>query len=196
MAWQPGVVAAAETLTTGFEQAKPGDFRELNSPIGTWRAETGHAEVTAKFHHTGKQCLHIYGGNERQVEFVPSAAIRMPGHLVFQAERWTNRSPFAFRVEQQLDGKWVEIFNGDKAVVVGRGFKSRVKIQLKTSPKRLRFTCTSPARSGVLIDGVAHRKRFLASPWTPSKCRACWGWKRILCCASVWERPARSSPSP
>ncbi|MBT6788766.1 MAG: sulfatase-like hydrolase/transferase [Verrucomicrobia bacterium] len=155
MAWQPGVVAAAETLTTGFEQAKPGDFRELNSPIGTWRAETGHAEVTAKFHHTGKQCLHIYGGNERQVEFVPSAAIRMPGHLVFQAERWTNRSPFAFRVEQQLDGKWVEIFNGDKAVVVGRGFKSRVKIPLKTSPKRLRFTCTSPARSGVLIDGVA-----------------------------------------
>jgi len=155
MPWQPGVAAAAKTLTAGFEQAKPGELHELISPIGTWRAAAGHAEVTAEHHHTGKQCLHIFGGKDRRVEFVPAAAIKMPGHLVFQAERWTSRTPFAFRVEQQLDGKWVEIFNGDKAVVVGRAFKSRVEIPLKTSPKRLRFTCTSPARSGILIDDVA-----------------------------------------
>ena len=154
MPWQPGFAAAAKTLTAGFEQAKPGELHELISPIGTWLAAAGHAEVTAEHHHTGKQCLHIFGGKDRRVEFVPAAAIKMPGHLVFQAERWTNRTPFAFRVEQQLDGKWVEIFNGDKAVVVGRAFKSRVEIPLKTSPKRLRFTCTSPARLG-----DSHRRR-------------------------------------
>jgi len=63
--------------------------------------------------------------------------------------------PFAFRVEQFADGKWVEIFNGDRAVVVGRSFKSRVEIPLKINPVRLRFTCTSPERSGILTDDVA-----------------------------------------
>ena len=146
---------AADALKTSFENPKAGEIREIKTRAGTWRAAAGHAEVTAKFHHSGKQCLHIFGGKERRIEFTPAAAIRMPGHLVFQAERWTSRSPFAFRVEQQVDGKWVEIFNGDRAVVVGRAFKSRVEIPLKTSPKRLRFTCTSPERSGILIDDVA-----------------------------------------
>ena len=155
MAWQPGVAAAAKTLTTGFEQAKPVALRELNSPIGTWRAAAGHAEVTGKYHYTGKQSLHIFGGKERRVELTLPTLTGPLAFLAFQAERWTSRKPFAFRVEQFADGKWVDIFNGDRAVVVGRSFKSRVEIPLKINPARLRFTCTSPERSGILIDDVA-----------------------------------------
>ncbi|MBT5846220.1 MAG: hypothetical protein HOH86_06465, partial [Verrucomicrobiales bacterium] len=145
----------ADALKTGFEKTKPSEIRELKTNAGTWRAAAGHAEVTAKYHYTGKQCLHIFGGKERRIEFTPAAAIKLPGKLVFHAERWTSRSPFAFRVEEKVGGKWVEIFNGDRAVVVGRTFKSRVSIPLLRNPERLRFTCTSPERSGILIDDVA-----------------------------------------
>lgn len=155
MSWYPGVEAAAKPLLTGFELAMPGALRELNSPIGTWRAAAGHAEVTGKYHYTGKQSLHIFGGNKRRVELTVPAFTVPLAFLAFQAERWTSRKPFHFRVEHFSDGKWVEIFNGDRAVVVGRSFKSHVEIPLKTNPARLRFTCTSPDRSGILIDDVA-----------------------------------------
>ncbi|HIL24494.1 MAG TPA: hypothetical protein EYG19_03750, partial [Verrucomicrobia bacterium] len=142
-------------LKTGFEKVSVGEIREIKTTAGIWTAAAGHAEVTAKYHFTGKQCLHIFGGNKRRIEFTPTAAIKLPGKLVFQAERWTSRAPFAFRVEERVNGKWVEIFNGDRAVVVGRSFKSRVVIPLARNPERLRFTCTSPERSGILIDDVA-----------------------------------------
>ena len=87
MAWQPGVAAAAKTLTTGFEQAKPVALRELNSPIGTWRAAAGHAEVTGKYHYTGKQSLHIFGGKERRVELTLPTLTGPLAFLAFQAER-------------------------------------------------------------------------------------------------------------
>ena len=141
-------------LKTGFEEASTGEIRELKTTAGNWTAVAGHAEVTAKYHFTGKQCLHIFGGKERRIEFAPASAIKLPGKLVFQAERWTSRAPFAFRVEEHVKGKWVEVFNGDRAVVVGRAFKSHVVIPLAHNPERLRFTCTSPESSGILIDDV------------------------------------------
>ena len=142
-------------LKTGFEKAKPGEIRELKTVAGTWTAAAGHAEVTAGYHYTGKQCLHIFGGQGRMIEFTPAAKIKLPGKLVFQAERWTSRSPYQFRIEERMNGKWVELFNGDRAVIVGREFKSRVSIPLTRNPERLRFTCTSPERSGILIDDLA-----------------------------------------
>ncbi|MDE2681349.1 MAG: exo-alpha-sialidase, partial [Verrucomicrobiota bacterium] len=148
------VVAWAD-LKTGFEKASAGEIREIKTTAGTWTAAAGHAEVTAKYQYTGKQCLHIFGGKERRIEFMPPAAIKLPGKLVFQAERWTSRAPFTFRVEERVKDKWFEVFNGDRAVAVGRAFKSRVVIPLARNPERLRFTCTSPEGSGILIDDVA-----------------------------------------
>ena len=53
---------AAAALKTGFEKPIRGEIREIKTSAGTWRAAAGQAEVTAEFHHTGKQCLHIFGG--------------------------------------------------------------------------------------------------------------------------------------
>ena len=138
--------SASAELKTGFEKSKPGEIRELKTEAGVWTAAAGHAEVTAGYHYTGKQCLHIFGGKERMIEFTPATKMKLPGKLVFQAERWTSRNPFAFRIEERVNGKWVELFNGDRAVVVGRAFKSRVSIPLTRNPERLRFICTSPER--------------------------------------------------
>ena len=147
--------SASAELKTGFEKSKPGEIRELKTEAGVWTAAAGHAEVTAGYHYTGKQCLHIFGGKERMIEFTPATKMKLPGKLVFQAERWTSRNPFAFRIEERVNGKWVELFNGDRAVVVGRAFKSRVSIPLTRNPERLRFICTSPERSGILLDDIA-----------------------------------------
>ena len=160
--WNVMFLTAAD-LRTGFEQAPIGEIREIKTAVGTWTAAAGHAEVTAGYHYMGKQCLHLFGGKARTIEFKPAESVKMPGHLVFQAERWTSRNPFQFRIEERVNGKWGELFNGDHAVVVGRAFKSRVTIPLTRNPERLRFVCTSPERSGLLIDD------FALLPATPQK---------------------------
>ena len=160
--WNVMFLTAAD-LRTGFEQAPIGEIREIKTAVGTWTAGAGHAEVTAGYHYMGKQCLHLFGGKARTIEFKPAESVKMPGHLVFQAERWTSRNPFQFRIEERVNGKWRELFNGDHAVVVGRAFKSRVTIPLTRNPERLRFVCTSPERSGLLIDD------FALLPATPQK---------------------------
>ena len=62
-------------LKTGFEEASAGEIRKIKTTAGIWAAPAGHAEVTAKYHFTGKQCLHIFGGKERRIEFSPAKAI-------------------------------------------------------------------------------------------------------------------------
>ena len=116
--WNVMFLTAAD-LRTGFEQAPIGEIREIKTAVGTWTAAAGHAEVTAGYHYMGKQCLHLFGGKARTIEFKPAESVKMPGHLVFQAERWTSRNPFQFRIEERVNGKWGELFNGDHAVVVG-----------------------------------------------------------------------------
>ena len=90
--WNVMFLTAAD-LRTGFEQAPIGEIREIKTAVGTWTAVTGHAEVTAEYHYTGKQCLHLFGGEARTIELKPAATVKMPGHLVFLAERWTTIPP-------------------------------------------------------------------------------------------------------
>ena len=147
--------------TTGdasFENARPGGLSELTTPHGVWTAEQGHAEIDAAHARTGRRCLHILGGRNRQIEFEANKEAEGAGLLSFWAERWTRRPPFRFRIEQRMGNKWVEIYNGDKQIAVG-GFKTRVSVALKQGESpRLRFTSTSPNRSGLLIDDVEFAK--------------------------------------
>ena len=142
----------------GFENAHAAQLTKLTTPLGEWSAEQGHAEIDAKHARTGRQCLHLFGGKNRQVEFTRDHRSRQAEFLTFWAERWTRRTPFEFRVDQFIDNQWVEIYNGDKQIRVG-GFLTEVKIPLKgKSARRFRFRSTSPQNSGVLIDDVAFKK--------------------------------------
>ena len=100
--WNVMFLTAAD-LRTGFEQAPIGEIREIKTAVGTWTAVTGHAEVTAEYHYTGKQCLHLFGGEARTIEFKPAATVKMPGHLVFLAEHWTSRNPERLRFFNPID---------------------------------------------------------------------------------------------
>jgi sialidase-1 len=119
-----------------------------------WSADTGHAEVTGKFAHKGTRSLHIKGGEERQIE-MSARWLVTAATLSFQAERWTMREPFSFRIETTKDGeKWNEIYNGDREIKVGARFLSNVRVPIDEGIQKFRFICTSPEGGGILIDHV------------------------------------------
>ena len=142
------------SATESFEAAKAGEFQELKTEVGIWVVEKGRAKVDSKHAKTGRQCLQLLGDEQTRVTLKLSDAIAN-GELRFWAERWTSRKPFSFRIETESKNGWVEIFNGDEQIRVGRSFLSNVKIPLGTLPtRRLRLICTSPPETGILIDDI------------------------------------------
>jgi len=151
LAW---VETKPDSFPGDFDGLPAGPITKLDSPLGSWTAAAGHGEIDPYHAHSGDRCLHIHGGKGRQVELALAKATPEGARLSFWAERWTARSPFSFRIEGMSNGKWREIYNGDREVKVGRSFLSKVKMPLGASVSRLRFTCTSPERSGILIDDM------------------------------------------
>ncbi|MGI9474281.1 MAG: sulfatase-like hydrolase/transferase [Rubripirellula sp.] len=127
----------------------------METEIGQWTAGKEHAEIDDRHSRSGSQCLHVLGGEDRMVQLEIDAHAKAAG-LIFHAERWTRRTPFEFRVEAMSgsDDRWTEIYNGDQDVQIGR-FSTRVAVALPPDTSQLRFRCTSPSRSGLLMDDVA-----------------------------------------
>ncbi len=151
-------IATHATYSTGFEQAKAEPFTELPLGQAVWKAEAGHAQITARFSHRGKQCLHLRGGMNRAITLTLKQPTESGMALTFQAERWTSRSPYTFRIESLQGEEWKEIYRGDEAIRVGRPFLSAVKVPLPKGTTRLRFIGSAPPNSGTLIDDVAVKK--------------------------------------
>jgi len=145
------IAAQAASLGTGFENVPAGPIASLQTEVGIWSADPGHAVIDKQHHRGGDQCLHLVGGTARQVVLELPASAEDVDELAFWCERWTQRDPFEFRIEQLSDNGWQEVFRGDDEVLVGT-FKSHVRVPLQAAPSKLRFTCTSPA--GVLIDDM------------------------------------------
>ena len=145
----PGNLTSFEGVALGeIEQVDIGEIRVL--------AEPGHAELDRAHAFHGKQCLRLLGGKDREVvlhlrEVVPKGSI-----LGFQAERWTSRSPFQFRVfaRGKDDASWKLIYDGSDEVKVGRAFLSSVRIMVPDDFSQLKFVSTTPSGSGVLIDDL------------------------------------------
>ena len=98
--------------------------------------------------------MRIFGGGTHSVEWQPAKIEGPAGRLTFRAERWTSRKPFAFAVEALVDGKWSEIYRGDKEIRVGARFLSPVSITPPANAERFRMSCTAPEGGGILIDDV------------------------------------------
>lgn len=172
------VADSEDGLVSGFEQLKPGLFTDLTDKrLGRLQAPNGQAEIDPKHASEGTQCLHLMGGQQSEVVWTPATALTKGSLLSFRAERWTSRAPFSFRIDQQVGGEWKELFNGDKAVVVGRPFKSTVKVPLGDPVTALRFRCVSPPNTGILIDELAVRE---PSPMTIQSVQARQAFNPIL----------------
>jgi arylsulfatase A-like enzyme len=147
--------AGRNSPNVGFEQSKTGAFKKLETALGVWSPEVGRTIVDDQHAKNGTRCLQITGGEQTRVILHLAETADTSGMLTFWAERWTRREPFSFRIEKSDGDGWKEIFNGDDSVRVGRSFLNHVKVPLENAGiKQLRFTVTSPPRTGVLIDDV------------------------------------------
>ncbi len=150
-AQEPGL---GKPVQTSFESAPAGPVDNCETEVGTWNAQPGHAVISKTHHRTGNQCLHLLGGENRQVELELAPTDPPRELLSFWAERWTVRNPFSFQIEALINQQWQSIYDGNKSVVVGRSFKSHVNVWVPPTATRLRFRSTSPADTGVLIDDL------------------------------------------
>jgi len=157
-----GGAASAEKLlySTSFENERAGIISSYQDGPTRW-ASRGKSEITAKYHNSGNQCLRIFGGENNTLEVVLGQELRNLRGIRFIAERWTAKDPFSFRIDALIGGKWREISNLDRLVVVGRAFKSDVGVEFPDEKiDAIRFKCTAPENAGVLIDDL----KLLADP--------------------------------
>ncbi len=146
---------AASSQVVSFEESPAGRFGHLNTAIGTWKPTAGKTIINDNYAKSGKRCLQLTGGKKSAVTLEIASDADTTGELTFWAERWTKRAPFSFRIETNRGKGWQEIFNGDKKVRVGRSFLNHVKVPLRDGDiQRLRFSCTSPPDTGILIDDI------------------------------------------
>ncbi len=140
---------------TGFETEQPGKFESLKTEVGVWTPLIGSTIVDNKHAKSGKHCLQLTGGENTSVTLEVGKHLDLSGDLRFWAERWTSRSPFAFRIEKKTEKGWSLIYNGDRKVRVGRAFLSEVKVPLNDAGiTHLRFSVKSPPGTGILIDDL------------------------------------------
>ncbi|MEL0097479.1 MAG: exo-alpha-sialidase [Planctomycetaceae bacterium] len=138
-----------------FEDYNAGEFGKLQTRLGEWTSESGSTVVKAGYYKTGKQSLQLTGGEKTSVILDVGVTVDERTQLSFWAERWTVRKPFSFRIEKNSGNGWKEIYNGDAKIRVGRSFLNYVKLTLADSDlKQLRFTCTSPVDTGVMLDDI------------------------------------------
>jgi sialidase-1 len=139
----------------GFENTAAGAVDRFESALGTWKSVVGKVVIDDRHAATGKQCLQITGGEKSSIVLQLAESADRSGNLTFRAERWTRRTPFSFRIEKNNGDGWTEIFDGDRDIRVGRPFLSHVKIPLgDDNVNQLRFSVTSPPKTGILIDDV------------------------------------------
>lgn len=154
--------ASAEKVlySTSFEKQKTGTISTYQDGHATW-ASRGNSEITAEYKNSGKQSLHIFGGKDNALEVTLGGELRDMRGIAFVAERWTAGEPFSFRIDALIGGKWQEIANLDRLVVVGQTFKSDIGIEVPDADiEAIRFKCTAPQNAGVLIDDL----KLLADP--------------------------------
>jgi sialidase-1 len=151
------LLASACAWGESFETFPVGSFTDLETGIGSWSAQDHSARIHEGRGKSGKQSLRIVGEGERAVVLKLANLAEKGTLLAFQAERWTKRDPFEFRIDVKGAGTWKEIYKGDDEVRVG-GFLTEVRIQLPEGTREVRFRSTSPEDAGILIDDVqVHR---------------------------------------
>lgn len=150
----PARAEAATPSSTGFEDLKPGPLSTQRDRSGEWSAADGHATVHTQHKRSGKQSLRLLGGEQRQVVWIPAKQEGPLHQLGFWYERWTRRVPYDFRVEVLVNGEWKTLHHDTKKAIIG-SFKNHLSLKLgEAAPEKFRFTSTTPASSGVMIDDL------------------------------------------
>lgn len=150
-------MASSMLYETSFEKESKGDVKVFGDESDVlWKAK-GRAAITNKYFKTGKQSLHLAGGEKQVVTLKLTGKAQAAKGISFWAERWTSASPFEFRVEAMVNGERKELVKLDEVVAVGARFTSHIVMALPEGGKvsELIFTLKSPKEKGILIDDFA-----------------------------------------
>jgi sialidase-1 len=152
------LILAATTLcaqTDSFEKVPVGAIPQkgADSRFGKWLA-SGDAEISTRRAKTGQRALRIFGGRDRRAS-LQLKRMHKPARVSFWAERWTRRNPFDLRIEAWVFGEWKLVYQDKGQKIAVGGYRSHVHFQVPHPFDVLRFSCTSPKNSGVLIDDLA-----------------------------------------
>ncbi len=151
---QPAEQRAERITGSGFDTAPPGPLTGWTSENDLWSAAAGDAFVDPNRGRGRSQALRLIGGESSSVQWAPDLTGAEPVELAFCAQRWTRQAPFVFHVEARIDGQWQTLFDDHDAVPVGR-YERFVVPWPEGRVERLRFSCSSPADRGVLLDDIA-----------------------------------------
>jgi len=144
-------IAARSVAEESFEAASPGEVTSLDSAVGRWQAEAGHAEVRPDKGRTGSRSLRLLGGEPRSIELLLPRPTTKPAVVSFHAERWTRVDPFEFTIDAAgTTGPFTRVREAND-VRIG-GFLTRVEARIPAGTARIRLSCSSPA--GVMLDDV------------------------------------------
>ena len=139
-----------------FDGLRAGEFTKLATELGVMHVTGGTAEIDDQHAVSGQNCLHLLGD---ETEVVLRTERTDVYQLAFRAERWTRRDPFSFEIEARSGGRWRPVFDGSSEVLVGRPFLSHVRVPIDREIDGLRFRCTAPKGTGVLIDDLTLEPR-------------------------------------
>ncbi len=133
-----------------FDSAAKGAFERIETRLGVWSAEKGHAAIYSYARGTG---LRLQGGEERTVILtLPQAVAIDPVLSELGVERFTARAPYQFTIEAKVGGGWKKVWEQGAATTVGQPHKIKSTVKgVKTT--QLRFKCTSAA--GAIIGDMA-----------------------------------------
>jgi hypothetical protein len=134
-----------------FGSAPDGPLREFNSTHGVWSAAPGHASIINP--QPDRRLLKVEGGEARRVEVALLDVETIDG-LSLYLRRWTRNEPFDLVIEAQVDGEWKQIAKLKTADMKGRVENVQFPV---VQAKALRFTLTSPAHGGLMIDQLRLR---------------------------------------
>lgn len=134
-----------------FESIPAGPVDGRVSVYGKLSAAPGHAAIIEGKGRSGKLALHLTGGADRCVTMDFDSPTRENRSLDFQAERWTARGGFEFRIEAKNSGRW-SLLHREDGVKVG-GYETQVRAVVPAGTSALRFVCNSAG--GLLIDDLS-----------------------------------------
>lgn len=140
-----GANESFETVPTGTLRTQPVEY-------GTLTAPTGHAVVLPKLARTGKNALHIQGGDNRTVRLQLPTPTTDTAQFSLWLQRWTNNGKFDFRIIAETAGGDVEVAREQK--LGAGGYNASLQVILPAGTAALRLVCTSAEKGGALVDDI------------------------------------------
>ncbi len=141
----PAPAAKVKPLPPLFDPAAKGPFERIETRLGVWIAEAGHAEILSYARGTG---LRLQGGRNRQVTLTLPHPVDARA-LKLGVERFTSQAPYALELEAKVGDAWQKVWGqGEKAPT---GVAQPISAKKGVMSSQFRFRCTSKL-GAIIVD--------------------------------------------